>query len=433
VIVSSRSYQHLTNANGLIVRTAAALIFVGLGIGLVFGLDASLSRARAVDLVLKSEMGQSVEFNDNRDVSPKSKGDTYTFFSTLMFDAVVRTPTSKFTANVDLSYQAFAGPGAEQLMDAFNHGMRASMETRQKLTTYTLGGSWTRRDASTVQIEDIGFATVHGKVDTYVAEGGARRELTPQESIGWATRVTALQFSSQPGIRTGTNSLDVTSTADWLRQLSELTSVTSALQFEWQSLDNASGTNNFIWRPNAGVQHRLTKQLTLKVSGGAAVTTVMQDVTTPIPPATTPLPSGTKFGWLADLLLTYKLKTMEVAFFAGHTVAPSALGDLQERSTVSLTYRQEITPISALSLSGMFSRIKAPPGSNAILIDQSAFIGNAADVYIASIGYDYQLARDWNANLTYRFTHRQNEANSANSNAVMVSVKHGMTLWHDDR
>jgi uncharacterized protein (PEP-CTERM system associated) len=136
---------------------------------------------------------------------------------------------------------------------------------------------------------------------------------------------------------------------------------------------------------------------------------------------------------LADLLLTYKLKTMEVSFLAGHTVAPSALGDLQERSTVSLIYRQEINPISALSLSGMFSRIKAPPGSNTILIDQSAFIGDTADVYIASIGYDYQLARDWNANLTYRFTHRQNETNSANSNAVMVSVKHGVTLWHDDR
>ena len=80
---------------------------------------------------------------------------------------------------------------------ALNHGVRASMETKEKLNTYSLAGSWTRRDASTVQIEDIGFATVHGHVDTYVAEGGARRELSPQESIGWATRVTAIQFSSQ--------------------------------------------------------------------------------------------------------------------------------------------------------------------------------------------------------------------------------------------
>ena len=70
---------------------------------------------------------------------------------------------------------------------------------------------------------------------------------------------------------------------------------------------------------------------------------------------------------------------------------------------------------------------------DADLIDQIAFIGDAVDVYTGAIGYDYQLARDWNANLTYRFTHRQNEANSGNSNAVMVSVKHGMTLWHDDR
>jgi len=414
------------------VRTTAALSIGCLGIGLGLSLDASLSGASAIDLELKSQAGQSVEFNDNRDLAPKSKGDTYTFLSSLMFDAVARTPTTKFAATVDLSYRAFTGPGAEQLLDALDHGVRASMETREKLTTYNLAGSWTRRDASTVQIEDIGFATVHGHVDTYVAEGGARRDLTPEESIGWATRVTTIQFSSQGATSRGTNSLSVVSTADWKRQLDVLTDVTSALQFEWQNLDNLFGTNNFIWRPTVGVQHRLTKQLTMKVSGGAAITTTTQDMTSLIPPTITLPRSGTQAGWIADLLLVYKVKTAEVSFLAGRSVAPSALGDLQERSTVSLTYQQDINAVSTLSLSGMFTRIKAPPGSNAILLDP-AFIGSAADVYTATVGYDYKLARDWNARLTYRFTHRQTDTNSGNSNAVMLAVKHDMTIWHDDR
>src|SRR5262245_14692003 len=378
-------------------------------------------------------MGQSVEFNDNRDLAPKSRGDTYTFLSSLMFDAVVRTPTMKFAATVDLSYITFTGPGSDLLTDALNHGMRASVEGREKLTTYNLGGSWSRRDASTVQIEDIGFATVHGHVDTYVAEGGLRRELSPQESIGWASRVTAIQFSSQRAGSQSPDSRSIVNTADWRRQLSLLTDVTAAVQFEWQNLDNASGTNNYIWRPTVGVQHRLTKQLTLKVSGGGAITTTTQDVTTPIPPATTPLPAGTKLGWLADALLVYKLKTAEFSFFAAHSVAPSALGDLQERSTVSLSYRQDINPVATLSLSGAFTHVTAPPGSNSILFDQPGFTGNAVDVYTASVGYSYKLARDWNAQLTYRFTHRQAESARANSNAIIVSVKHDVTLWHDDR
>jgi hypothetical protein len=409
----------------LILQRAAALAIAGLA---VLSLDASMSGARAVDLVLKSQMGQSVEFNDNRDLSPKSRGDTYSFLSSLMFDAVVRTPTMKFAANVDLSYLTFAGPGADLLTDALNHGMRASIESKEKLTTYNLGGSWARRDASTVQIEDIGFATVHSKVDTYVAEGGVRRELSPQESIGWASRVTAIQFSSQSTNSQTPDSLSVVNTADWRRQLSPLTDVTTAVQFEWQSLDNASGTNNYIWRPTVGVQHRLTKQLTLKVSGGAAIVTTTQDVATPIP-----VPSGTKLGWLADALLVYKLKTTEFSFFAARSVAPSALGDLQERSTISVSYRQSINAVSSLSLTGSFSHITAPPGSNSILLDQPAFTGNAVDVYTASVGYSYQLARDWTAQVTYRFTHRQAETNRANSNAVLVAVKHDVTLWHDNR
>src|SRR4029077_3853093 len=123
----------------------------------------------------------------------------------------------------------------------------------------------------------------------------------------------------------------------------------------------------------------------------------------------------------------------EFSFLAARSVAPSALGDLQERSTVSVSYRQSINAFSSLSLSGSFSHITAPPGSNSILLDQPAFTGNAVDVYIASIGYAYKLARDWNAQLTYRFTHREAGSNHGNSNAVILAVKYDMTLWHDNR
>jgi hypothetical protein len=396
-------------------------------------LAASASGASAIDLVLKSQVGQSVEFNDNRDLAPKSKGDTYSFLSTLMFDAVARTPTTKFAATVDLSYRSFAGPGAGELIDAPNGGIRASMESKQKLTTYKLAGSYARRDASTVQIEDIGFATVNGHVDTYVAEGGLRRELSPQESIGWMTRLTSIRFSSQSTSSPAPDSLDVTTTADWTRQIDVLTSVNGSLQFEYQSLDNASGTTNLIWRPFAGFQSRLTKQLTIKGTAGISIVTTTQDNPRPIPPATTPLPSGTKLGWLADLLLVYKMKMQEISFFVGHNVAPSALGDLQERSTVSLSVRQDINPISAIAVAATYSHVTAPPGSNSILIDQTTVTGNAVDVYTAGIDYSYKLARDWNAGLSYKFSHRRSDTTSANSNAVVLSVKHDMTLWHDDR
>jgi len=86
-----------------------------------------------------------------------------------------------------------------------------------------------------------------------------------------------------------------------------------------------------------------------------------------------------------------------------------------------------------LSLSGSFSHITAPPGSNSILLDQPPFTGNAVDVHIASIGYGYKLARDWNAQLTYRFTHRESGSSHGNSNAVVVAVKRDMTIWHDNR
>jgi len=118
--------------------------------------------------------------------------------------------------------------------------------------------------ASSVQIEDIGFATVHGKVDTYVADGGVRREL----------RRAGVDRLGEPCHR---NSIHVTthraSQSTGLAQCrqprptggaSSVRSPTSPLlsNFEWQSLDNALKHQQLHLAPYCrGPSNRLTKQL----------------------------------------------------------------------------------------------------------------------------------------------------------------------------
>jgi hypothetical protein len=312
-------------------------------------------------------------------------------------------------------------------MDGLDNGVRASVEARHKLTTYSLAGSWSNREASTVQIDDLGFSTVRGRVDTYWIEGGLARELNAQDTVSWLTRFTSTQFSSPKA----TDLVDMTTTADWIRRLDPLNDLTASLQFEWQRFDNATNTELFVWRPIAGVRSRLTKQLTFKGSAGAAITTTIQD-----PGSNPPLPlstarPGTQLGWIADALLSYKLNMSEISLSAAQSIAPSALGDLQQRSSVALYVRQDINNVSSVSFTGAFSRIKAPPGANSLLIDQSTIDGNAADVYTASVAYDHRLARDWNGRLAYKFSHRTSENGTANANTVLLAVKHDVTIWHD--
>src|SRR6266567_269126 len=101
----------------------------------------SMSGARAVDFSLKSTLYQSLEINSNYQLRSDNPGETYIPVSSLIFDAVARTPTMRFAATVDLSYITYFGPGAVDLAPAFNRGFRGSAEAYQENTTYKVEGS----------------------------------------------------------------------------------------------------------------------------------------------------------------------------------------------------------------------------------------------------------------------------------------------------
>src|ERR1700741_4291044 len=56
------------------------------------------SSASAVDFRVRTELGQTLEINDNRNLTNPSRGFTYAPVSSLLLDVLARTPTMRFEA-----------------------------------------------------------------------------------------------------------------------------------------------------------------------------------------------------------------------------------------------------------------------------------------------------------------------------------------------
>ena len=108
---------------------------------------------------------------------------------------------------------------------------------------------------------------------------------------------------------------------------------------------------------------------------------------------------------------------------------------MTKRATIHAGVIQAINARSSVSVAGDFSR-------------QTAF-GATNDFLSGTVSYSYQLAREWNASLTYRYLHRtansgnvlldpvtglpiSNAAAAASANSLMLTVAKSTTILPAD-
>jgi hypothetical protein len=370
--------------------------------------------AFAYDWTVKTSLSEQVEASDNYFLASKPKGESYVSFSTLLLDVLAQTPTSKFQLKADVNYRAYAGPGAENVLNAMGNGIVASFVKNDKLTDYTLMGSWRRQDLSSVQRDINGVSTGGGDVNTLVIGGSIKRQLSARDSIVVSANATSIEFSSP----TSTPFVNVTSLGVWTHNINPRTDLISSIDFQWLSFDNSTQSEIMFWKAMMGLRSELSARLTFKGSAGLAFSDATQNAVGP--PDPNMLQPGSSVGWVADMLLSYVLtKNINVTLFAAQTLGPNVLGEFQKRDILSLTLLYNINQKSSLSLLGSFTRTTSPSGTSSS--------GTASDWFNASVMYNYQLAREWQMRLSYRFSQRHS-TDTARSNTVLVGVTRDYTI-----
>lgn len=393
---------------------------------LAFGFAAALvcgSPALASDWTVKTTLSQTVEANNNYFMVEDPAGTTYRSLSTLYFDSIYRTATTKHTLSGDLSYYKYAGPGAEdtQLKQGINNGARYLFETFGKSPQDRgfLSAVWRRSDVATQQLEDVGTITSSGENNTYIVDGGLTRQLTAKDTLTVIGRATANDFSN-----TEQNYSDIFGSARISHAFSALTEFVANVDFNWLKYNNEQNTETEFWKVMGGIVTRPTSQLTIRsnfgyafantradplpplATGGVVPPPPPPDPNNPFPPADAPPPlqpvqqGGSSMTWIGDIYLTYKARTETYSLFASKLVSPNTFGALQERKTVGFSFRHEINRLSGISLSSSYSIITSAQASS--VPGQPQTVTSPSDLNTV-LSYNYNFTRDLRAQLVYNY------------------------------
>jgi hypothetical protein len=382
------------------IRTAARACFY---------IALSASAAQAADTEIRASFGQTFQASDNRKLVPNSPGDSYSSISTLVLNAVARTARSTFEVIGNLAYRAYAGSGEQMQPNTFDRGILGIATYRDRYTKYFISGSYQQRDASTVQIEEDGFSTLTGYVNTTKVIGGIERQLTATDSVSLTASGTMTDFTTPTGIA----STNFSTRAAYSRKVNRRLDWIGAVEYQRLTYDNATDTLTQIVRASTGVRSRLSPRLAVAANVGVNwANTDNQFVVTP-----TTIESGPNVGLLADLLVTYNLmRDTIVVFSAGHSFGPNSLGELTERSWAGLSMRHEINDLSYWLLSGQFTRLDQPTDGE-------------TNLFVTSATYGMRLGKDWRTELSYLFRHKQSGfGGDASSNTITFRVSRDLVL-----
>lgn len=368
------------------------------------------TQAQAIDLQVRSTLGQTLEINDNRNMNVNPIGVTYAPVSSLLLDVVARTPTMRFEASGNVDYQAFFGPGAVNTNNALDRAARTKLTKTTRLTTYDIGASYSFRDAGTVQLQDIGIRTVSGSIETYVLEGGFRHQFGPRDTLLFSTRGSTVLFTAEPQ----NNYDDITSTATWIHRAGRTLDLIGLINYYFQDRFTSDVT---MWRATGGVDTRLSPRLSLRGSAGAVF--IESTGATAQPVNGTPLisGSGSAAAWIADASVDYRLRTTtRISVAVARSVAPDSLGDIQQRDTITATLTEDVNRRSSLTFMSGFSR------------NGAGTTGGASDNISASATYAYRLTPELYSNVSYRFNQRMGSDGTARSNSILLSVRRDVTI-----
>ena len=367
------------------LRCAVSLL---LGVGLSVG-------ARAGDWSLQSTVTGKTDLNDNFRLKPVSSGVVVGSLTDINADLAYSTHNSRFDLIGDLAYQKYLGPADVAAFDHLTPHLTAKYNVRGKTDSLDLAANYSVDDASTVDpLDPLGF--IKG-INRTVWSGSISytKKLDARNSVGTSESLQDVIYSDTS---TGAKpSLTANMSAFWNYRLTKSTDLRTSVNYQWQNIYSAPFTTNISYGIRSDLTSQITKNLKLKLGGGPRFS------------------NTSSVGFVADAGLDYQYKRGSIGLTLSQSFDPSALGVLQQHTSIGISANNQYNEETTLGLSAQyrFTTGLGAADSNAITINPTL---------------KYQIARNWSMLTGYQWTRSESITGVAFADDIYLSFTRNFVL-----
>ena len=289
------------------------------------------------------------EFENNRSLGGDPDGSIYGPSAGIRANARRDTETTTIGVDSEIGGDYFFGDGAGDEDLDLDARVGARVERRSLLTTYGLRADVSSRPTSVSQVDDSDVFDDANQFD-FRLQGDLSYQATRRDDIRFSTGGEITRFFS------GETDLDDTEevfgTIAWAHQLSPVTETQVGTRLRGFFIDDDDNTNSYSANLFGGVNHRLSESLRVDVIAGATYLDSNRDI----------VGDDESYGFEGRLGLDYRISDLSAAFSARQALEPSALGEVQNRTSVDFTLGYRLDEVSRLTFRSGYAFQKSADG-----------------------------------------------------------------------
>lgn len=410
-------------------RVALAVTVLAVGAG-----------AASAEPVTTVNLRQSLSVDDNQDLEPDSPGET--FISRTGLDVVVNGGNNllEWVLGGGADVSVATGSGEDGELDSINPRANVGVTFQRDTVSGTAGAFVRRRPISFVRNDvdnsvdispDAPPPVIGGEIPPGLAEvtsanadqidfglnTGLNFALDRSSSLRFGLSAAGKRFTGASGATAGEliDSETFTATAGWVYAVDRRSSLSLGTDFSFFNSDNGVTDSS----RTAGVSGSYSAQLTPRHSLNAGAGVKLID-TTLSPALTGGETSDTSVSFVGNLGLRYQLRDAAFDLNLSQSVEPSALGELQNRTSVVVGTSYQINQRFSLGASAGLTLQNAVSSATGDTDRQLVDMG---------LNLNYQPAAEWNVGIGYRLQVSDQEGEgTAVSNSAALTISRSLSF-----
>lgn len=364
--------------------------------------------ARALDWRIGGFVSQRIEADTNVDLDPNDSQAAYGSITDVGVSFRADTKTTTWFLAPGVRGSVYVGPGGGGDLNDVQPRFNGSVTHRAP--RYQLNGALSVVPEFGSQADFGDNSNTGNTLLTINGETGIVYSLDSDDRLSVNGFVTLREFTSSLSSFSPTTTWG--SSVSWARDLTPRTTgsvTTSFRNFDSQDADNQHGQTYEI---RLGATHQATRRFSFDASGGVSLTDSTRDL------AGGGSENDRAIGFVGGISGTFAA-TQATRFSAGieQTVDQTALGEIESRIGLTLGASHAINPRASI---GMDARLG---------FQNPTFSGPSADnrrTLSVAPSFSYELNADWRASAGYILRAEDQDAGTAVSNLVFLSISRGL-------
>ena len=376
---------------------------------------------------LKASVMQQVLYNDNIQLNATQKQPVFGY----ILNPSVRASHTTETFDIGLNAQGNIRRYDSSIWDCENYTIGLNSKYKTRRSVFALTGTQGISCAYAQQAQQTGVVIPGAQATSYNVAPSWTWQWTPRSQVSLGAAYTKRSYGGSSASSTvGTGSTSPTGYSNYdsytvnlgmNHAWSQRLGLNGGVYFMNSQYAGATGSTQTLYGFQVGGQYMISQNWVANLDGGLRMADIQRNTVV----GALSTANSSSLGTSANVSVSYNDRLNRFSTGYSNAAMPSSIGQTLQNHTLYANYSYQLAPHLSWNTGGSFLHSQPISSQSAIAL-ANASTAYGRDYFTATTALAWEFARDWklSGSYAYRWQKLKQQANAADSNAVMLTLNY---------